>query len=314
MKRLGSAIIGLALVFTSSISSAWGVLGHHTSAQVALDILEKQNSPALKKIKAILENDDFVEASTWADELRGDTKEDWTHTLKYHFENIEDTDTYISYLQTDGKQYQEKGGAISAVVMSDMILRSNSSSASAKKYALKFLIHFVADIHQPFHTGRAEDNGGNKIDVNWMGFKMNLHQVWDTQIIALGHKDILKNNSREVQIKDYAAYLMKKFVAMNLKNEPNLKYDDWLEESLVFRPEAYQYKNEDAQKYTKRFLDRVDARVYLSGVRMAYTLNRIFAPNSDFEYNQSQTLVDKLKQDIERIVGQVQDIITLGPK
>ena len=45
------------------------------------------------------------------------------------------------------------------------------------------LIHLVGDIHQPMHTGRSDDQGGNKIKVMWFNEPKNLHQVWDDQLI-----------------------------------------------------------------------------------------------------------------------------------
>lgn len=41
----------------------------------------------------------------------------------------------------------------------------NNSPAAA--VALKFVVHFVGDIHQPLHCSRTTDRGGNSIDVHW---------------------------------------------------------------------------------------------------------------------------------------------------
>ena len=48
--------------------------------------------------------------------------------------------------------------------------------------ALKFLVHFIGDIHQPLHDENL-DVGGNSIDVTFDGDDTNLHSVWDTSII-----------------------------------------------------------------------------------------------------------------------------------
>src|SRR5215831_14134107 len=52
-----------------------------------------------------------------------------------------------------------------------------------KRMDLKLLIHFVGDIHQPFHVGHREDLGGNKVKVTWFNVSTNLHSVWDEQLI-----------------------------------------------------------------------------------------------------------------------------------
>lgn len=48
--------------------------------------------------------------------------------------------------------------------------------------ALKFLLHFIGDIHQPLHT-EAEDRGGNGIQVLFNKKHTNLHSIWDTEIL-----------------------------------------------------------------------------------------------------------------------------------
>ena len=63
-------------------------------------------------------------------------------------------------------------------------LSDNALSQSQRRQALAFLVHFVADVHQPLHVGRRDDRGGNSIKVNWRGKTFNLHQVWDSGLIA----------------------------------------------------------------------------------------------------------------------------------
>jgi len=49
--------------------------------------------------------------------------------------------------------------------------------------ALRFLAHFVADLHQPLHcTERNGDKGGNLVKVTFLSEPevTNLHRVWDS--------------------------------------------------------------------------------------------------------------------------------------
>lgn len=88
---------------------------------------------------------------------------------------------------------------------SNFLLKSQSLTTTATPLpaklvqdSLKFLTHFVGDIHQPLHSARATDKGGNSIDVEFndrgshqmsrdhrydshRGWE--LHAVWDTGII-----------------------------------------------------------------------------------------------------------------------------------
>lgn len=319
-KSARSLFIQCMIASTVSLVSAqsahaWGLIGHHTSAQVALDILTEQKSPAIKQIQDVLKRDDFVTSSTWADEIRGSTTEDWKKTIWYHFEKMNDTDKYLTYLKDQEGDVKTRGGVLTALLASETVLKDKKSSDVAKSNALKFIIHFIGDIHQPLHTGRVEDNGGNKIDVKWLGFDLSLHQVWDSQIIALGHKNLFAKGSKTEQVKAYADLLEAKFKASNMPDENKLKYDDWLNESLVPRPDAYKYKDEDARKYTARFIDVVDLRVYLAGVRIAYTMNRLFP---GYDGISAPTAAGQVKQDnfrnqVVAITGDLSKLIDLTP-
>jgi hypothetical protein len=57
-----------------------------------------------------------------------------------------------------------------------------SLSAADQAEALKFIVHFVGDIHQPLHDENLEV-GGNDIDVKFGSADTNLHAVWDTSVI-----------------------------------------------------------------------------------------------------------------------------------
>jgi hypothetical protein len=48
---------------------------------------------------------------------------------------------------------------------------------------LKFLVHFIGDIHQPLHVGNGDDWGGNKLTGSFMGgAPSNLHAIWDAAL------------------------------------------------------------------------------------------------------------------------------------
>ncbi|KAF4679198.1 hypothetical protein FOZ63_017745, partial [Perkinsus olseni] len=55
-----------------------------------------------------------------------------------------------------------------------------------RREAFIFLMHFVGDIHQPLHLGRAKDVGGNllHVDMKFADFEEgNLHSTWDSKMI-----------------------------------------------------------------------------------------------------------------------------------
>jgi hypothetical protein len=61
--------------------------------------------------------------------------------------------------------------------------RDPKASRVEKQRALKFLIHFIADLHQPLHVGETGSRGGNLIQVRFYNRGSNLHRVWDVQIM-----------------------------------------------------------------------------------------------------------------------------------
>jgi hypothetical protein len=49
--------------------------------------------------------------------------------------------------------------------------------------ALKFLVHFTGDLHQPLHAGDRGDRGGNDVPVIFKDRPTNLHSLWDTPVV-----------------------------------------------------------------------------------------------------------------------------------
>ena len=83
----------------------------------------------------------------------------------WHFINApENTDYFKS-------QLDEKGDALRALIKAEKKLSDPNTSYAEKRDYLRFLGHFTGDIHQPLHTGRPEDLGGNRIKVSFLGRK-----------------------------------------------------------------------------------------------------------------------------------------------
>jgi len=293
----------LFIFLFQSIAFSWGSLGHQTAAQVAWSLLD---SPTQKAIVEILGQDDFVAASTWADETRG--LPEWKFTIWYHFEKAPDNYTYLDNLKRQDDRTRKLGGLIESLFVAESMLKSDQASATEKKNALKFIIHLVADIHQPLHTGRVEDNSGNKIPKMWLGKEFTLHSVWDSQIIYLGRKDLLDPTNLSLSSKKYSDFLFQEFKNYQPDPQALIRYDAWMHESMVPRKDAYDFKDENEEQYTQRFIKVVDERVFLAGVRLAYTLNRILVKS------QTPQPLMQLKQAIISIVGDFYQFVSLRPR
>jgi S1/P1 Nuclease len=190
-KRLFNRTIALAVVgfilCTPAISLGWGSGGHMMVAQIAFERLTPHAKAEVKTLLAIpleplsatAKSKDFVSASHWADDLRDFTEFDVF--LPYHFIDIPFSD--------DGTDLPEvaSNNIVKALKSNVNILRNNPDPQKRAR-ALRFIIHFVGDIHQPLHAATrvssAEpegDHGGNFVKINVPGVtsKVKLHSYWD---------------------------------------------------------------------------------------------------------------------------------------
>ncbi len=90
-----------------------------------------------------------------------------------------------------------KEGCVTRAIRDELeLLRSSSGDPQKRADALRFLIHFVGDMHQPLHAATNNDQGGNCVPVAFFdmppqlrnpqteSYAPNLHGVWDTNILA----------------------------------------------------------------------------------------------------------------------------------
>ena len=75
---------------------------------------------------------------------------------------------------------------LTAILNDSQILASKSEKPGDRLTALKFLGHWVGDIHQPLHVSFQDDRGGNNIAVEGAcgsGTSANLHTTWDACLV-----------------------------------------------------------------------------------------------------------------------------------
>ena len=175
---------GLALtvaVFCASMLGpstawAWGREGHRIVALIAADRL----TPAARAQVAGLLGADARSAmeatSTWADEIRDQRPE----TGRWHYVDIE-----ISARGYEAARDCPGGDCVVAQILKDERLVADTRLPTpARAEALRFLIHFIGDLHQPLHCADHHDRGGNSVQVKLGGEEKNLHSVWDTAIVS----------------------------------------------------------------------------------------------------------------------------------
>ena len=165
--------VGLAVLLVwSSDVLAWSRFGHEVLGHLA----ERELSPAAREAVAdLLDGRRLADVGAWADEVRPDRPD----TAPLHYVNGP-TD---ALRPTDDDFNLEQGNVYSAVLGYAGQLADPDRSETERAEALKFLVHFVGDLHQPLHAGFAEDRGGNDLAVFYDGEVINLHRYWDHQIL-----------------------------------------------------------------------------------------------------------------------------------
>ena len=287
--------LAIGIVFlilcTPSISLGWGAGGHMMTAQIAFSRL---NSTAKAKVIELLAIDinpaavtakstDFVNASHWADDLRPFAEFDSFKAL--HF--IDKPFPPGSNLPAIDPE-----NIVKALEDNVNILKTNTDK-NAQAQALRFIIHFVGDIHQPLHcTTRVTaanpdgDRGGNlfkiKILKNGKLQDSNLHSYWDGGIGAFpptGNNFAPPPLRRVVRAANQAK-------AANPATNPALKLDDpfnfaaWSDESFALGKSVV-YKGIQSGKkptpaYNQKALKVARQRVAWGGYRLAALLNAIW--------------------------------------
>jgi hypothetical protein len=186
--RVVACLCAVALIAALGLSSsarllAWGAQGHHIVARIAW----AEMTPAARdRATAILGGgqDVFVATATWADEIRSSRPE----TSNWHFVDIPVGEAHYDAAR-DCKPTPNGDCLIAEIIRAQAALADPKRSAEAEAEPLKFLIHFVGDLHQPLHDIDDHDRGGNDVHVEALrgaeGRATNLHAAWDTGLINL---------------------------------------------------------------------------------------------------------------------------------
>lgn len=164
---------------------AWGNEGHLLVCGLAEQYLSPKGKAFVTKTLAMGEyldgdsKDDLASACLWPDKAK---YADYKGTYEQHYLNVP-RDAKSIDLARDCAALD----CIAVGVQRSLTYLSRPAQGEREKArkaaALRFLGHYIADLHQPLHVSNAEDWGGNKIKVKWFGDDTNLHAVWDSGII-----------------------------------------------------------------------------------------------------------------------------------
>lgn len=251
-----------AALFISCIALiSWGVTGHRAVAKIAENHLTPKTEQA---IKDLLGHITLPDVSTWADDIRNDPR--FKYTGSWHYADVTSGLTFEQFATTI--KTMPEANVYKIVLRCELDLENDKKSKTDKIEALKFLVHFIGDLHQPMHVSHTEDRGGNAIQVTFNNGDTNLHSLWDSGLITE------ENLSYEKMAKAYDTAMPEQ-----IKKWQSDSLMIWLWESYQISEILYKEVAENPkfdQGYYESHLPILQNRIEKGGVRLAGVLNAIF--------------------------------------
>jgi hypothetical protein len=250
----------ILLLFAPLFAFSWGVTGHRVVAELAQRHLSKK---AKKELKKLIGRENLAMWANWPDFIKSDTTHTWDMASKWHYVNVPGNlgkEEFMSRLQNlTGENLYTQIKAMMAQV------KDRSLPDDKRQIALRFLIHFVGDLHQPLHVGREEDQGGNKISVSWFDKQTNLHSVWDNSLVEF----------QQYSYSEYASVLdiASEDVVLSWQQS---SLEDWFYDSYTLANKVYATVPSDGKlgyKYNYIFQKELDVQLLKGGVRLAKLIN-----------------------------------------
>lgn len=251
----------IAVVAVCFMLVSWGVVGHRAIGQIAENHLTNKAKLA---VKDLLGSESLAMVSTYPDEIR--SYKQYAYTAPWHYVNVAHGLTAAQF-ETELTS-MDKPNIYKAIHNCINDLKDPAKTKAEKVFALKFLVHLVGDLHQPMHTGRSEDSGGNGIKIKLMRKDSNLHGLWDSGLI------------------DYAGMTYKELAttcdAVSKEEAKNWQKDNvakWAFESYEMSQELYAEAAKNPEfdyDYYPKHADFIKKRLAQAGIRLAGVLNEIY--------------------------------------
>jgi hypothetical protein len=254
------ALLAGLTAFAPRPALAWGAEGHEIVALIAA----RELSPAARTQVARLLGSPamMVHDSNWADEIR-DRRPD---TGPWHYVDIP-----LRAPGYDPRRDCPGRNCVVAQIESDLrILENPKLGVSVRAEALRFLIHFTADIHQPLHAEDNDDKGGNQVRVTLGRERANLHRIWDADVVEVQGTDAgAAANDIERAISPAQRRTWAAGTAVQWANEAHAIARDQIYPPLMNRRQVRLPRD-----YAWRQANTARLQLAKAGVRLAWLLNR----------------------------------------
>ena len=256
--KIKTIILTIVTSIVTTECLAWGQVGHDTTCAIAEKHLSRR---AKKKINKIFKGKSLVYWGNWLDNASHTPEhEDWK---PWHYKNIEADQTYEEVPPA------KAGDIITALNEQVSLLKSGKLSEEEEALALKMVIHFLGDLHQPFHLGRYADYGGNLAKLTVFGKERNLHALWDEDIVDYAHRWTYTEWVEQI---DRTSKQERKTIGQGT-------FDDWARETFEICKGIYADTpagSEISYDYIAKYTPVVEQQLLKGGIRLARVLNEIF--------------------------------------
>jgi hypothetical protein len=276
------------LALGSHLAFGFAAEGHRLVALIAEEHLTTNTR---KKVEELLAPATMADVSTWADEERSRDRS----TSTWH---------YIDYNIVDGRVTEgtaTHGTILDAISSQSQILRS-SPDPTQRERAVKFLIHFLGDLHQPLHCADNNDAGGNRVDVVVDGRPTRLHRAWDFDVPA----HLLRTRYTSVTLQQVAIAISQRFAAQAEELQKGTP-EAWSRESWqVAQSVVYNFERptsgpvELTQAYMDKAAETIEVQFAKAGYRLAATLNSILDPATQPTHDFSKAVVPSTENHRDR--------------
>lgn len=184
VRLLLSLVLMLSAVAMPSPAHAWSAEVHRIIAELA----QRHLTPAAKaealRLLAVDGAHSLADVATWADELRDARPQTPLGKATSPLHYIKFGDERCRFDVDPAPDCKDGQCIVGAIERYTAIVTDRSRSDAERAEALRFVIHFVGDVHQPLHNGYRDDRGGNRYQVQFDGNGKNLHDIWDDHLVG----------------------------------------------------------------------------------------------------------------------------------
>ena len=261
--KLKYFIFSLLFPFIPTVFAfAWSATGHG----IVGDIAYKHLSPlAQSRVNYFLKGRSVHQACTWMDSIKSIRA--YSYLTPRHYLNLDKGFTYDTSTTNDVVFELKR-------VIGQLSHKSTLSDSLITQYVLE-IFHLIGDIHQPLHCGYGSDNGGNSVNLTFLGQSTQLHSVWDYSLIQSGRVSVA------------SVIAANQFSPTEIQEIQQINVLDWMNESVQLVDSCYYPENNNVldSNYLNTRLPIVQRRLYQAGLRLAAVLEALFGDSSSLPVN-----------------------------